>query len=775
MNLINYPPRCYLLFLVLAIACFFSASSRAGTALELNDNIKEHVIGQYIELYVDETAKMSFADVQKQRFVPSTADRPNFGFTSAIYWARVTIANHSSQPHWLLQVRYPQMDYIDLYVPLEEGYQVLKTGDLRPFDWRHLENNYFTFPLDLPQKEQTFYLRFQSESAMNLSLYLITPNKLTETVGTFNYFQGAFFGIICAMVLYNLFVFISVRDRAYLYYVCFIFCVGLFQISLHGYTAQFLLADSPWWASRMAMLTVGPAVFFAALFTQSFIQTRIYTPRLHLFLTLIAVATLINSILVLVLSYRVSITISAVLNSICCTAFVYAGVAAFLQGCRQARFYLMAWTVLLVSTVVYALKLLGFIPTNPFIEHIVQFGSVIEAILLSLGLADRINILRDKALAAEQSSNKLKDEFMSTITHELLTPVNGIRLSLDLLKPKLTAEEDKQLHRTAIDSTAQLLNLIESIFTFLESRRGTLSLKPHPVLLKPVFQSVFRYFEKLSINNLKLDFEWDDNLPESVLADDKKLTLIVAQLMKNACLFTTQGSVTLAVKAISENQYRVSITDTGTGIAEQKITGIFAAFQQGDGSFTREHGGLGIGLTIVMDLLKLMDSRLELTSIPGKGTCAAFNLPLIPCSPEQTDPATITPPPTQTAKTEVHPDILVVEDNPVNAKLLSTALSKSGYNPILAKHGLEALEVLNETTSIKAILMDCQMPIMDGYEATREIRKQPAFDKIPIIAVTANVSENDQQRCKECGMDDFVGKPVKKAIIEQVLSRWLAA
>ena len=416
-----------------------------------------------------------------------------------------------------------------------------------------------------------------------------------------------------------------------------------------------------------------------------------------------------------------------------------------------------------------------------------------DMVLESLGSADRINTLKTEALEAAESANRLKDEFMSTITHELLTPINGIRLSLSLLKPGVSGEYCDFLE-TANDSSQHLLNIIESTVTFVEARRGTIQLKHKPLDVKQLLENVFSLFNSTQSgtynsqnNNVALHFDWVPKDPLWIFGDEDKLSTIVIQLMKNAYAFTKSGTITLhcavANQEGSETALNISVMDTGIGIHDEVKTKIFEAFNQADNSMRRQHGGMGIGLTLVKELLSLMGGSLHLDSIPQKGSTFTLHIPVeittsIAATPHHALQHTTS---TTHTKRESSPDsfkqskILVVEDNNVNMTLLCKVLEKSDYHPLRAYHGEEALSVLDENDDIAAILMDCQMPIMDGYEATRKIRQQDKYKQLPIIAVTANVSEEDQQRCYEAGMSEFLPKPVKRAALESTLLKWLRA
>lgn len=758
-------------FLILTLISFDSHA-----VITLTDNDLKLEIGKNLEIYLDEGGLELFEEVRTKDFY--SPSRLNFGVTNSIYWLRFAVENKSLHQDWHLRVNYPPTDYIDFYSPKagSDTYTVIKTGDRRPFSSRPTKNNFFLLPINPSNETATYYIRFETQSAMNLSMTLISDTSLIETAVGFSYFQGVYFGILLAMALYNLFIFLSMRDKSYLYYVLFIFFMGIFQLTVQGYGVMLIWPDWPWWTNNALIFGVSLTLFFALRFTQSFLLTQRYCPKHDKVMHVLGYGPLINCILVITLPFSISASLAVFMGFLSLLIMASAGISSLKAGSRQARFYLAAWSILICSSFLFLFRLIGFLPSNWLTLHSIQIGSVVEAILLSLGLADRINMLKAEALKAEQGANKLKDEFMSTITHELLTPVNGIRLSLDLLKDKLVTSEDKQLYQTANDSNSHLLKLIESMFTFVEARRGSIKPEESAVVFKQSCENVFNYFHNSKKDSVNIDFVWDSKLPEYVLLDEKKFSLVLSQLMKNACSYTKSGSVVMSVTLEGCTKCRISVKDTGIGIESEKLDSLFEAFNQSDNSLKREHGGLGLGLSIVNDILNLFSTKLELISEVGKGTCATFVMPITSPSPEEIEllkKSVTVPIQTTLNETSKKSKILVVEDNPVNAKLLCKLLEKVGYVPVSAIHGEEAISILDEQDDIDAILMDCQMPVMDGYEATRIIRDHDNYSEIPIIAVTANVSAEDQQRCKDCGMDHYLPKPVKKDILVEVLTRYL--
>ncbi len=390
---------------------------------------------------------------------------------------------------------------------------------------------------------------------------------------------------------------------------------------------------------------------------------------------------------------------------------------------------------------------------------------------------------RKQAETVLQKADELKDSFMSTITHELLTPLNGVQLSHALLEAKVP-ESGKEYLDMAKTSNRHMQHLVESMITFTEARKGTLVIHKKPFPIKSTLRNIFDHFER-SNNKKTINYKigFNSNVPDWILSDEKKLSIIVVQLMKNAVAFTQQGEVVLSCSSVTReqsDQYLViSVQDTGMGISDKVQKSIFDAFSQADSSITREHGGLGIGLTNVKDILNLMGGQLDVESEIGSGSTFTITIPITLATELQIREAQRLPAaqgvvvsPEESTQFE-NAKILVVEDNPVNMTLMLRVLEKANYQTLSAVHGEEALAILKDNADVAAVLMDCQMPVMDGFEATRQIRQMPGFEDLPIIAVTANIAEDDQQRCWDAGMSDYLAKPASRTLIEKTLVKWL--
>ncbi len=382
-----------------------------------------------------------------------------------------------------------------------------------------------------------------------------------------------------------------------------------------------------------------------------------------------------------------------------------------------------------------------------------------------------------KAKTLAEDAAKTKADFLATMSHEIRTPLNGVIGMADLLMDTNLNEDQKNYVHTLSRSAQVLLSLINDILDFSKIEAGKMSLESASFGFKPLLQDLrdmFTYpFEhkKITYNE-----QLADNLPAVVSGDVNRLRQVLINLVGNALKFTAKGSVTLSINPVeASNDYwrvRFAVTDTGIGISKEAQEKLFEAFTQADSSTTRKFGGTGLGLSISKKLIELMQGELAVSAELGKGSTFFFTINLGK-SKEVLVENTHTYHSNINTVSNHEIMILLVEDNKVNQLVASKLLQKFGYAHRIAENGEEALKQLAER-SFDAILMDCQMPVMDGFEATRTIRlmEQNTGQHIPIIGLTANALDGDKERCLDCGMDDFSTKPIKIDELKDKLNYW---
>ncbi|MGV3618651.1 MAG: PAS domain S-box protein [Fimbriimonas sp.] len=380
-------------------------------------------------------------------------------------------------------------------------------------------------------------------------------------------------------------------------------------------------------------------------------------------------------------------------------------------------------------------------------------------------VTDRVRITAELAAArdAAVASSRAKSEFLATVSHEVRTPLNGVIGSADLLLDAPLGAEERELSRTIQSSGETLLRIIDDILEISKAQAGHLALVKEPADLRALLGEVCELLRpRAEEKGIGLDFQWSDSLGSWAHVDAARLKQIVGNLVGNALKFTREGSVTVAGSLSADGLCRVSVQDTGIGISAEARDEVFLPFKQADGRIQREFGGTGLGLSICKELVEAMGGTIGLVSEPGEGSCFAFEIPVCAATPVA---AVERAAPMVTAGLRV----LVVEDNEVNRLVVTRMLANLGCEIYAAGSGEEAL-VEADARHHDLILMDVQMPGLDGLETTRRIRAHGTQPDVRIVALTANAFQEDREACLAAGMNAFLSKPIRRADLARILA-----
>lgn len=628
-------------------------------AVEFDENTRLLPLGRMIQVFEDPTGKATIEDVRSeagaQAFRPVDTGTFNAGYSSAVFWLKVDLLyrprDAGQHTDWLLELAYPPMDYIDFYGPDAAGTLRLlaQTGDMLPFASRPFKQNNYIFQLDLaPGQIHTVYLRIHSAGSVQAPLNLWSTHAYLEAQPARIYAFGLIYGVLLGMLVYNLFIFISVREPEYLYYILYVASFGLYQMSINGVAIEYLWPDSPWWANASTPFLMAMATLFACQFSRSFLGTRRLANWVdRLLLGMIGVAAVVMC-MALFVGYGPALRAATYLVLAGSLTIYLAGIVAVVSGERVGRYFVIAWSVFLVGGLIFSLMLLGQLPTTFLTMYACHIGTVLEMALLSMALADRINHTRreqEKTLLAAGSdleylnlqlatSNRLKDEFLATLTHELRTPMNGVIGSLELMQTMNLGEELEMYQQTAASSAQDMMSMINGILTLTELHAGVLYTQCEsfdvPDLLEQVRE---RFSGPACAKGLRLNLELDETLPVTVRGDVHKLYQCVECLVDNALKFTREGTIKVRISGQPQDadhlRLRVEVMDTGIGFSHLDEANLYKHFFQLDGSMTRQYGGLGIGLAICRKLVELQGGELSHHSEPGKGSCFTLNLPML--------------------------------------------------------------------------------------------------------------------------------------------------
>ena len=382
----------------------------------------------------------------------------------------------------------------------------------------------------------------------------------------------------------------------------------------------------------------------------------------------------------------------------------------------------------------------------------------------------------ERASAKALEANKAKSEFLANMSHELRTPMNGVLGMLDIaLDSRLTADQREHLE-TAQRCGFSLLDLLNDLLDLAKIESGKLLFVHNPFDLSGLLEeSVNRHSLKAAAKGLGLSLQIRPGTVTSLAGDAARVRQMVENLLSNAVKFTDRGGVTVSAStdtlASGQVLIHIAIRDTGPGIADEKLPLIFESFTQADGSVSRKHGGTGLGLSLTRKLAQLQGGSVTVDPAIGEGS--TFHL-TFECAAEAGVSSIAA---ASAGGGSRRARVLIVEDNLVNQKVISAVLKKGQYRTAIAGDGSQGLTMLDNAMGVadpfSLVLMDIQMPVMDGLEATRRIRENPAWRHLPIVAMTAHAMNEDRERCLEAGMNSYVLKPVKADHLLQTIERFV--
>ncbi|WP_417610045.1 7TM diverse intracellular signaling domain-containing protein [Owenweeksia hongkongensis] len=718
-----------------------------------------------------------------------TGSNEDLGFTNHHYWLKFPISNPTDRyKDYYFETARPLTDKVDLYLVGKNGkIEKRVSGDQIPFDERDFADHKSIFHLELPPNaELQAYLHLASDGeVISIPLKLYDTESFIQNASTEQVFYGLFYGMLIFASIFYLFFFISLKERTFMYYGLYVLFIGLLQFSLDGFLFQYLLPSGGWVNSRAVISLALIANFFLIKYAEHFLELKsnlkVVSKIFNVIIALQALTLVGLSIspLALQLSYPMAnalglISILLILGSV----FALSG-----KNVKVDPFFSLGITFFVAGFVVFILNNFGILPTNFITTNSTKFGTGLEVIFLSISMINRIrNLRREKeeiqntALQHLQDMNDLKSYFMSNMSHELRTPLNAIMGVSDFMIRESTDKKVIENFEVVKYASVGLLSCVNDILDFNKIEKGELKLSREDFAPVDVANDIIKSIVSQAKNKgLNFEYNVDEKAPDIIIGDSERLTQILNNVLNNAIKFTSKGSVRFDMDYIpidKENgQLKFTVTDTGVGIDKVKQKSVFRSFTQVESDDKRNYGGLGLGLSLVKELVNLHQGTIEIESEPNQGTQCTIFLPYeVKTAPKSSVSLPDSPYDLKNAR------VLVVEDNPINQMIIKKLLSCWSNTIVdVVNDGKQALEIL-KSSDFDIILMDLQMPVMDGYEATTNIRNGVVgndLKTIPIIAVTADTMESTKSRVMDIGMNDYLSKPINQDALYRKITQQL--
>lgn len=776
-------------FALIALLLVGWVSMAHAESIVLNRASDDVSAAPYTHYFCDSDADIDYARALTHAWKPLNSTRISFGFIEEVCWFKFQVKNteNANQAEYILHIDYPLLDQIDLYFLENQQMRIMRMGDLLPYYSRPLTIRLFSIPFSMQRdEEREFVIRVKTSSTMTLPIYFSAQEKFIETQINGDWLLGIFYGIALGLALYNLFIYISTKDIDHVYYVVHVMGSLLFFSCIHGVSYR-------WWPDESEWTNFAPyffayiAILFGILFSQRYLDTK-KLPKIHKMANAINVLCVAGCFACPFLTVKLAVVGVTFLGLSTALILLVAGTLRIRQNFKPARIFVTAWGAFLVMVIITALNAFGLFSFYFLALYGLQAGLVFQQTLLSSGLGAKINELRQEKVLSEQESvlaraeNRAKSDFLAKMSHEIRTPMNGVLGMVQLLKDTKLDQSQQHYVNTIFNSGRALISVINDILDYAKIEAGKMTLEKLDFNLPHLVKECASIFAvSAAEKSLYFHIELPPETPAWVVGDPTRIRQILLNLLSNAFKFTKLGGVTLTLKikpgsAANHKRVRFEVNDSGIGISQETIGRLFQTYAQAESSTARKYGGTGLGLSISKTLVDMMGGQIGVESMLGQGTQFWFELDFLESDAERVaeqKSAKMT-----STRSFTGLSVLVAEDNKVNQLVIIGMLKKLGVAATVAEDGKQAVDKIRSKEAFyDVVLMDCEMPEMNGYDAAqaiREIEEQQQLPRIPIIALSAHVMQEHREKCLQFGMDDYLSKPIELDSLISALTRWVA-
>ncbi|WP_162844080.1 hybrid sensor histidine kinase/response regulator [Sinobacterium caligoides] len=783
--------------IITLLLSLFGVFSHAGV-IALEDG-QSYVLSPELEYSVDSsgavTAQQLYTDPTLLNF------RPLLDFatpaTKEVVWFRVSLQNtEENQQDYIINFNDVLFEELELNYLLQGELVQQRAGLNYAFSQWPIQHQFVAMPLTIAAGD-SIELYFKIYTTNTPLIYPVISSTTEFAVNTSKsliislLFLGVGFGICIFMAIFVPIAMPNAQAYGFLVYLV------LSILTIMGFSGvfQYLLDDSPEWHKFLMIVLLG--LNFISMMAMVNLFFRVYQLNRWLhgcYLSMSATVLITISCYYWLGGYETMIRLMVVMIFSVYVLLIFTSVLKIYQGYPNAGRFLFAMVIYFCSCSYAIFASYGYLPYSPLIRHSVGFGIIIQSIIVCWTIAVMASVEKERALklaqevAIAKAASQEKSDLLATMSHEIRTPVNGVLGMAQMLESTQQSVQQAHFTRVILNSGNMLLAVISDILDFSKIEAGKMELEHEPFNLRAVADYTETIFTSQSLSkSIEFTVHLADDCPVDLCGDTIRLQQVLNNLLSNAFKFTERGKINVYMGLLSRQEDRVmlifSIFDTGIGIAKPMQSQLFDAFVQADRSTTRTYGGTGLGLSISQRLVRMMGGKIGVNSELGRGSEFWFtaSFQLVSDRVAYRGQEALYRGSTQSSlSTEAGEGaeikLLVAEDNPVNQQVIIAMLNKLGVVPTMVDDGQQALEQYQRQSPVlKAVIMDLEMPHKDGYAATREIRQLEQRDDlpaIPIIAITANVMDDNILRCYEAGMNEVLTKPVRLVELERVLKKF---
>ncbi len=611
----------------------------------------------------DEGHSLTIDDVLNKEFLSLPPDRvPTFGFNKASYWFKLELKNQSHFEKWYAEVAYAPLDSVNFYFQDDSTklWRLKKSGDAYPISSREVRHRYPIFSFAIKEGEsKTLYIRVRSISSLQVPITLWESTEFYKSNYQTQFKNGIFYGVLLIMIFYNLFLFISIRDNITLYYILTLISGTNVIAFFQGYGFFYVYPEHPEWNNLFSAFSGPLFIITSCLLTKAFLNLRFFSPFLNRLIMASAMLAVTLSVSIFLLLPRIPLYYLHYLTIFHCTVILISAAYCFYKKYRPARYFLLAWVTLLLAATTLSLKNLGVIPANYISSLSLYVGGIMQTLLISFAIGDRLNILtkenqeaKEKEFKREreikehleqevslrtedlklkneqlQELNIVKDKLFSIISHDLKGPLNSLKGSLTVLQmggvnevefKKLIDGIGVQLHHTS--------DFLSNLLQWAKMQMDGQLYAPEEIHLANLVEN---NFQLLKSEFIQKGVSADNQIAASAKAwaDPNMIDAVFRNIISNAIKYSKSGGKITVSAVVKENIVEVSVTDNGIGIPSRHLTTLFT-LQGVTTQGTREEKGTGIGLVLCKELIEKNGGKIWASSKEGEGSVISFSLPL---------------------------------------------------------------------------------------------------------------------------------------------------